>query len=186
MNTLSKVALGVALMISAGLSPAYGQGLEFSLGGGLSLPVGSFGNTATTGWHGLAGISYGRGPFGLRVDGALNRFGLDNQGGPDLDIQTQVIHGTANAVYKFGRSAESKLRPYVLGGAGVYQTKETGDDADAGDTADFGVNAGVGFDFKAGAIGAFLEGRFHNIFMMGTDTNSAFIAFTIGVRLGGN
>lgn len=88
-------------------------------------------------------------------------------------------------MYSFARAGESRLRPYLIGGAGYYRTKEVGDDADVGDTADFGVNGGVGVGFKSGAVGAFLEGRFHNIIMMGTDTNSAFVAFTIGVRLGG-
>jgi hypothetical protein len=173
------------VLISAVTTPAYAQGLEFSLGGGVSIPVGEFGSTTNTGWHGLAGISYARGPVGVRVDGALNRFDFDTEGGPDLDIQTQVLHGTANAVYSFNRSGESRLRPYLIGGVGYYQTKQTGDDADAGDTADPGVNGGAGIGLRAGAVGGFVEGRFHNIFMTGTDTNSAFVAFTIGVTLGG-
>jgi hypothetical protein len=172
------------MVVSGALTaPVYAQGLEFSLGGGVSLPVGEFGSTTNTGWHGLAGISYAPGPFGVRVDGALNRF--DIEGEPDLDVQTQVLHGTANAVYSFTRPGESSLRPYLIGGVGYYRTKEIGDDADVGDTADFGVNGGAGVGFRGGALGGFVEGRFHNIFMVGTDTNSAFVVFTIGVRFGG-
>lgn len=47
----------------------------------------------------------------------------------------------------------------------------------------FGLNAGAGFDFKAGSVGLFIEGRFHNVF---TDESDAqFIPITVGVRFGG-
>jgi hypothetical protein len=48
----------------------------------------------------------------------------------------------------------------------------------------FGINAGAGFDFKAGAAGVFLEGRFHNVFTEGD--NTSFIPITVGVRFGGS
>jgi hypothetical protein len=50
-------------------------------------------------------------------------------------------------------------------------------------STDFGINAGAGFDFQAGNVGLFLEGRFHNIFS--DPNNSNFIPITIGVRFGG-
>ena len=51
-------------------------------------------------------------------------------------------------------------------------------------STDFGINAGAGFDFQAGAVALFVEGRFHNVFSDGSNTN--FIPITVGVRLGGS
>jgi hypothetical protein len=105
------------------------------------------------------------------------------------DRTSQIIQGTANLVYKFKTSEESKFRPYIIGGGGIYNFKSVGGDDVAGpgegDTStDFGINAGAGFDFKAGGAGLFLEGRFHNVFGEGSDAQ--FIPITVGVRLGGN
>jgi hypothetical protein len=50
-------------------------------------------------------------------------------------------------------------------------------------STDFGVNAGAGFDFQAGSVGLFVEGRFHNVFSDGSD--GTFIPITVGIRFGG-
>ena len=186
MSAIRSVVLGAVLMASAGTAPAVAQGAEFSLGGGLTLPLSDFGNAASTGFHGLAGVSFvpSGSPIGIQVDGMFQRFGVDNA--PDgFDGNFQIIQGTANAVYKFRTSEETKIRPYLIGGVGLYSFKATGDDfPDTGSETDFGINAGAGFDFKLGAAGLFLEGRFHNVFTEGNNTN--FIPVTVGVRFGGN
>ena len=186
MSAIRSVVLGAVLMASAGTAPAVAQGAEFSLGGGLTLPLSDFGNAASTGFHGLAGVSFvpSGSPIGIQVDGMFQRFGVENA--PDgFDGNFQIIQGTANAVYKFRSSEETKIRPYLIGGVGLYSFKATGDDfPDTGSETDFGINAGAGFDFKLGAAGLFLEGRFHNVFSEGESTN--FIPVTVGVRFGGN
>ncbi len=107
--------------------------------------------------------------------------------GVDFDANFQVIQGTANAVYKFANSPESKLRPYLIGGVGLYNSKLTGDDVpdNTDGSTDFGLNAGAGFDFQAGAAALFVEGRFHKVFADG-DIDPSFIPITVGIRLGGS
>jgi hypothetical protein len=51
-------------------------------------------------------------------------------------------------------------------------------------TTKFGLNAGAGFDFKAGGAGLFIEGRFHDVFTEGEDVK--FIPVTLGIRFGGS
>ena len=186
MSAIRSVVLGAVLMASAGTAPAVAQGAEFSLGGGVTLPLSDFGDAASTGFHGLAGVSFlpSGSPVGIQVDGMFQRFGVE--GAPDgFDGNFQLIQGTANAVYKFRSSEETKIRPYLIGGVGLYSFKATGDDfPDTGSETDFGINAGAGFDFKVGAAGLFLEGRFHNVFSEGESLN--FIPVTVGVRFGGN
>jgi hypothetical protein len=175
---------GAVLMATVGAVPAVAQA-KFSLGGGLTLPLGDFDDLVGTGWHGLGAVGFQPAdfPVGFQVDGMYQRFGFDNVP-DDFDANFQVIQGTANVVYTFTSAEESTFHPYLIGGLGLYNEKGTGDDV--GDTesqTDFGVNAGAGFDFQLGSVGLFVEGRFHNVFTEDNSTN--FIPITAGIRLGG-
>jgi hypothetical protein len=190
MRAIRSVVLGAVLMATAGAAPAMAQsGARFSLGGGLTLPLGDFGDAASTGFHGLAAVAFQPAdfPVGIQVDGMFQRLGTDED--PvlgDVDANFQILQGTANAVYRFQTSEESKVHPYLIGGVGLYNYKLTGDDIPdgAGSETDFGLNAGAGFEFAAGSVGLFVEGRFHNVFADGSNLN--FIPITVGVRLGGS
>jgi hypothetical protein len=175
-------------MATAGAAPAVAQGAQFSVGGGLTLPLGNFGDGASTGFHGLAAVGFQPAnlPVGFQIDGMYQRFGVEDAP-DDFDGNFQLIQGTANVVYTFVTAEESTFHPYLIGGVGLYNFKPTGDDLEAlvGDESetDFGINAGAGFDFQAGAVGLFVEGRFHNVFTEGESTN--FIPITVGIRFGG-
>jgi hypothetical protein len=177
-------ALTVAMLLSAPALRA--QGAEFSLGGGVGFPLGSFDDAAKLGWHGLAGVSFvpNGSPVGIQVDGQYQQYKLDGF----TDTKERFIMGTANVVFKFKTSEESTFRPYLIGGGGVYNFKQTGS-ADPGQvleggTTKFGLNAGAGFDFKAGSAGLFIEGRFHDVIRSGEDFK--FIPITVGIRFGGS
>ena len=188
MTRFTQVLSGAALALVLGATPALAQGAEFSLGGGIGLPLGDFDDAAKLGFHGLAGVSIvpSGSPVGLQIDGQYHQYKID----ASESLKSRMIFGTANAVYKFSSSEGSRFRPYLIGGGGVYNLKVTGAD-DLGGVIDtdnsatkFGINAGAGFDFKAGSAGLFVEGRFHNVFTEGS--NTTFIPITIGIRLGGN
>jgi len=180
-KAVAVVALGMLVSTSA----LHAQGAEFSLGGGVDLPLGDFDDVAKLGFHGLAGVSVvpANWPVGIQVDGNWSQFSDDTP----ADIKFQLIYGTANIVYKFKTSEESRFRPYLIGGGGVYNFKVKGDDVPTGvddSETKFGINAGAGFDIKAGSAGLFVEGRFHDVFTTGS--NTTFIPLTIGVRFGGH
>ena len=185
MRGLRSAVLGAALMAAVGAAPAMAQTAKFSVGGGLTLPLGDFGDAASTGWHGMAAVGFQPAnlPVGFQLDGMYQRFGFDNV--PDgFDAHTRVFQGTANVVYTFTTAEESTFHPYLIGGVGLYNAKASGDDIpDSDSNTDFGINAGAGFDFQAGAVGLFVEGRFHNVFSDPDNTN--FIPITVGVRFGG-
>lgn len=183
-------ALALGMMLSAPAARA--QGAEFSLGGGASIPLSTFGDFAKTGFNGMVAVSFAPSsfPLGIQIDGMYQR--LKNEDIIPGGRSSQIIQGTGNLLYKFKTSEESTFRPYIIGGVGIYNFKQvSGNDVagpgvgNTGNTGtDFGLNGGAGFDFKAGAIGLFLEGRFHNVFTSGEDTK--FIPITVGVRFGGN
>jgi outer membrane protein with beta-barrel domain len=181
MTALSRgvVALAVAAFLAA---PAlHAQSAEFSLGGGLGVPLGSFDDVVKIGWQGTAAVSFRPAnlPVGIQVDGNYSQFSDESP----LDIKDRLIYGTANAVYRFESSEGTRFHPYLIGGLGLYNSKETGSDALGGSSTKFGINVGAGFDFKAGSAGLFIEGRFHDVFTDGP--NVKFIPLNVGVRFGG-
>lgn len=192
MRVVSKSVAALALGMLVGASAARAQGAEFSLGGGASIPLSTFGDFAKTGFNGMVAVSFAPSsfPLGIQIDGMYQR--LKNEDIIPGGRSSQILQGTGNLIYKFKTSEESTFRPYLIGGAGIYNFKQvSGDDVagpgvgNTGSTGtDFGLNGGAGFDFKAGSIGLFLEGRFHNVFTDGEDVK--FIPITVGIRLGGN
>jgi outer membrane protein with beta-barrel domain len=190
---MRRVATGVAAALIGLLASAHAaraQGAEFSLGGGVSVPLGTFNDFAKLGWHGLAGVSVvpTGWPVGIQVDGSFSQFSIDSVAGfPKSSVsgvKEQLIYGTGNLVYKFKTSEESRFRPYLIGGGGVYNSKVKSNGSSSGSTTKFGINAGAGFDVKAGSAGLFVEGRFHDVFTNGE--NLKFIPITAGIRLGGH
>lgn len=182
MRAVMRGSISAMVMTLLGFSRLLGQGAEFSLGGGVGIPLGTYDDVVKIGWQGTAAVSFvPRGlPFGVQIDGNYARFSDETP----FDITSQLIYGTANAVYKFESSEDTRFHPYLIGGAGIYNAKETGDDALEGSSTKFGINAGAGFDFKAGGTGLFIEGRFHNIFSDGP--NVKFFPINLGIRLGGS
>jgi hypothetical protein len=157
------------------------QGTEFSVGGGLGVPLGNFDDVVKIGWQGTAAVSFlpRNFPVGFQVDGAFSQFGDETP----LDVKSQLIYGTVDAVYRFQSSADSRFHPYLIGGVGAYNFKQTGSDALGPSNTEIGINAGAGFDFKAGSAGLFIEGRFHSVFIGGP--NLQFFPINLGIRFGG-
>jgi hypothetical protein len=186
MRGLVKGAAALALAMLFSAPAARAQGAEFSLGGGLGIPLGSFDDAVKMGWHGLAAVSFvpAGSPVGIQIDGQFQQYKIDGTG----DLKDRMLIGTANLVYKFKTSEESRFRPYLLGGGGVYNIKTTGNVTPGtlfeGGVTKFGIDAGAGFDVKASGIGLFVEGRFHNVFTSGE--NVTFIPITVGIRFGGS
>jgi hypothetical protein len=188
MKGLKKVVAAVALGTLLSAPAARAQGAEFSLGGGLGVPTGNFDNTNKLGWMGLAAISFvpNGAPVGIQIDGQYQQYKFDGGG----SSKERFLIGTANVVFKFKTSDQSVFRPYLIGGGGVYNFKDTGATtvggvtSTAGSTTKFGLNAGAGFDFKAGGAGLFVESRFHDVFTAGSDRT--FVPITVGIRFGGS
>src|SRR3954469_11674838 len=127
-------AVTVGMLLAAPSLKA--QGVEFGLGGGVGVPLGDFDDESKLGWHGLAELSFvpNGWPVGIQFDGSYQQFGLENSSAPAgfSDLKTRLVMGTGNIVFKFKSSDQSTFRPYLIGGAGVYNSKVTGQD-DPGD-----------------------------------------------------
>jgi hypothetical protein len=139
--------------------------VQFGVMGGVTFPIGSAEtNSFKTGWNAGALLNFGfvNSPVGLRVDGSWNQFNQKATSGDHL----RLLDATADAVFNVGTKSPAQF--YVLGGAGVYNFKITGDfnnlDFSSGSTTKFGLNGGVGVKFKAGPLAPFVEARYHYVF----------------------
>jgi hypothetical protein len=163
------------------------------VGVGLSVPVGDFadqtgGDAQAGGGTALAAIEWipSGSSFGLRVDGAYNRFctsACDEVGG-DLDVRYRFLNANLNGLLEFPLAADASLRPYGIAGVGIYNYKLVGDDVPeiAGDSeSDFGLNAGLGLTYTIGRVGVFGEARFHNVFATGSDLQ--YVPVMVGARI---
>jgi hypothetical protein len=139
------------------------------LGAGLG-PTFSLESGGGTDFHVMGTVRFNPGggetnPLAFRADGMLQF-----TSGSDLFI------GTLNALYNFNTSETERIRPYVIGGAGIY--------ADGG--TDFGINVGAGTTFPLGLDSparAFAEARFHAIFAEGNTIQELPITAGIMFRL---
>jgi hypothetical protein len=192
MRGLSKGLAAFAVGMLLGAPALRAQGAEFALGGGVGVPLSDFDEDAKLGWHGLAAISFvpEGWPVGIQFDGSYQQYSLEDDAIAGFSgLKDRIIMGTGNVVFKFKSSEESTFRPYLIGGVGVYNTKTTGEDLGEdldGGATDFGLNAGAGFDFKAGGAGLFIEGRFHRVFAGDDTIKRQFIPISLGIRFGGS
>jgi hypothetical protein len=161
----------VALVILVGVGPVQAQGVRFGAGAG---PTFSLEEGGGTDFHILGTLAFGGSadrPLAFRADGMW-----------DFADGGNLIIGTGNIVYNFSVSDETKFRPYLIGGAGVYYFSPDDDAFDS--STDFGINAGAGFTapIGSGTTKIFGEVRFHNIFTDGESTN--IMPLTLGLMFG--
>ena len=187
MKRLLKGVAALGLMATFATTAAHAQVLKGSIGGGITIPTGSTSDGLKTGWNGTAAIQYkpAGSPLGFQVDGMYQQLkatdavkALD----PTAD-KSEIWSGTGNLVFWFPVAGETKIRPYLLGGGGVYNIKAKPTTGTSVSSTKFGINVGAGFDFDIqDKIGIFVEGRFHNVFVTGSDAK--FIPISAGIRFG--
>jgi hypothetical protein len=194
------VALGLALSASAVVaqdttsyrssssSNPSGSAVQFGLGGGLAIPIGTFHDRNKLGWQGMALVRFrpSSSPVGFQVDGNYMQMKFKSPAAG----KTEVIDGTANIVFTIPTSAETTFKPYILGGAGIYNVKNKPDVGVSRSVTKFGLNGGLGFDIGSGSAVFFMEGRFHNVFSgtldnIGGTSDASLIPVTIGIKFGG-
>lgn len=140
---------------------------------GLTNPMSDLNDVADVGWHLMAGadLSVGGLPVGLRADGAYDSFG--EQG---ANPRPSILSGALSLVVRFPGVG---LRPYVLGGLGIYRTSV--DVVGAEPTSDTGVHGAFGVDIGGPGFGGFAEVRLVNFDNAGA--TSRYVTAMLGLRL---
>lgn len=179
------------LLVSAFLvgTPVLAQRpVSFGLGGGVTIPSGDFktNGAATNGWHLSGSLSFQPHmlPVGVRVDGIYAQMGTDRPGTPPGNYKIGNVNG--NLVLGMGgMMTMMPVKPYLIGGAGYYNSRFDVTNAAQGSSNDIGFNLGAGIDATLAGFGTFVEGRYHRISAdkqaAGT-TSLPFVLVTAGVR----
>jgi len=165
MRLLLKLCAALCIFAAASAAGAQGSpGVHFGIAGGAIFPTSDAREIYDAGYHGsvLLNFNVPLSPFGIRVEGMYartNEKGLANKSG-----NVQIGAGTVSLV--LGPRTVT-VRPYFVGGGGVYHVRFT-------ETANFvtfrenqtsfGWSAGGGLSFPLGpAATMFLEARYTRI-----------------------
>jgi len=181
--------LVLGLLTVAAMAPAAGQVVPTKaevkargyagFGGGISIPVGDYGNLTKTGWLGqvLAGITFRDGTLGVRIDGNYGQNTYKNADGHE-----RLIGVNANLVVTPGRRPMD-VHPYFLGGVGFYNAKFVGTPS-SGSTTKPALNAGFGIQVHTGhRMDFYVESRIVTVRTLGSKIN--FVPLSVGLRFGG-
>jgi hypothetical protein len=160
-RAIALAALAAAIVTTPAAAHAQSP-LRFGLAAGATIPTGDAADIAEWGYH-VSGSITGKpmlSPVGIRGEVMWNRLtGKDvevvpgvTESGDDLDI----LAGIVNA--EIGMSGIG-VKPYFIGGLGMYRLSSEGADSET----KFGFNLGAGLDFGLAGFSAFAEARFHSI-----------------------
>lgn len=195
-RALSLALAIVALPLASGAQQRAPRALSVGIGGGGTVPVGDFANDVKTGWNGLAFFQYqpaGEGPWAVRAEAQYSNFKYTDaaiaaeNGSPDDEWSTGVLYAGVSAPY-FLAGRFGGMRPYVLGGVGLYsesvkRTEANGTSSSTSDTG-FGFNGGAGIRV-GGSVGFFIEARFHQFSITPNGSErltGQFIPITVGLN----
>ncbi len=170
------IAIGVVASTAvASSAEAQRNPISFGILAGATKGIGDLDDVAELGYHvgALVQWSGATSPIGIRAEGVYHRFGIKDL--PDeIDGHLSILSGTANAVFMIPADKSSPVRPYLIGGGGIYRLSFACDGCGTADIPDpenkFGLNGGGGLNFALSGFTAFVEARYHHIF---TDEDSA-------------
>ena len=144
----------LALFPSLAHAQASSNPKQFSIGvsGGASFPTGDFSSGTNTGYS-VAGHVYLLPPklpnIGFRGDVAYDHWGFKGLAGSSIvDGSVHTLGVTGNIMLKVSSPA-SVFHPYLIAGAGGFNTKASAGDFTSSGSTSFGLQGGVGFEFGA-------------------------------------
>jgi Outer membrane protein beta-barrel domain len=177
------VSLVLGAVLAMGVTVAAQAQVSLGVGGGVTIPLGDFGDAAKTGWHGLGSLGYNL-PSGLGVRGDFYYGQHSAKGAPSgVSAKWKLAGGLGNVLYSFG--SPGGIRPYVLGSVGFMNLKVTASSGGASASASstkLTFGGGAGLKFGASNTSFFVESRYLTVNTDGSNAN--FIPVTAGVNFG--
>jgi hypothetical protein len=169
---LAAVAIGASTSFAQSAKP-----VSLGISAGATIPISDLGNDYSTGYNGTVSLGFNSpgSPIGFRIDGMYNKLAAqDFVNLPDVTI----LSANANIVYALPGVG---IRPYLIGGAGVYGLKSDVNTAFTGSSTitKLGLNGGIGASFPLSGFNTFVEARYHYIFTDNVATQ--FIPVTFGI-----
>src|SRR5688500_2741030 len=178
----SAAMMSVAMVTLASPASAQKAGLGFGASIGANVPNGGdFGGGAKTGLVANGFVGVGTTNFGLRGELFWSRSDLDNavvrrvgnvvlpsEGDRNVTGNVDLLGASANLVLPL---TQSMIRPYLIGGVGVYNRRVSQDISGTIDEfqslrdkqTNLGFNGGIGLSFGGLGPAFFVEARYHSV-----------------------
>jgi hypothetical protein len=175
----SSLAAAVILLGSA-LVPSHAGAQAMAMLGlsaGAAVPMGKLSDTHSTGFNTMLSLGFGGSeelPVSLRFSGAYTKFNGSTSNGTTVP-GLRIFNGSVDAIISM--PGGEVIRPYVLGGGGVFNMKSSATGANS--STDFGLTGGVGVGLDLSGFNTFAEARIHHIFTENGATRFAPIVFGI-------
>ena len=154
---MKRIGAVCAMLVLVSAVPAAAQGYTGSVyaSGGISLPMGDFGDYAKTGWMGSAGALYN---LSDRVWVQGDVYLGSNKHSDFEGDKTQLLAGMAHLGYSL--VADGKIIPYVMAGVGMMSHKYQPETGDSESDSKVVVGGGAGLYFPMGSYGFYVEGHY--------------------------
>ncbi|MFL5614762.1 MAG: hypothetical protein ACJ796_13960 [Gemmatimonadaceae bacterium] len=163
------VALFVTAGSASGQAPVATMPVPiFGIGGGISIPAGGIAKNRQPGFNldAMAEFRTPSEPLGLRGEVLYQYFGKDQNAVAASAANTMGF--LVNVVY---HAPKSQVRPYLIGGMGLYHISDQGNSA--------GFNIGTGLTIPLTGMGAYAEARLH--FALAQGPSFVTIPITFGI-----
>ncbi len=180
-------AVGTFALLPAVVGAQDSKPISVGVMGGLSLPMGDLSDAVESGYNITGNVYFRPGASRLTFRGDVGYESFGGKGSSSVaGYDLNVLSVTGNVLFPLGtNTAEGSIRPYLIGGGGLYRSTAKGTglasgfDSDA--TNDLGIAVGGGLEFKLAGFSTFAEARFVNVFGDG-DGNARWIPVTFGIR----
>ena len=181
-RSMRVVGLAAMLAMPAALSAQTAKPISFGVSGGLSVPTGDLSDGVDAGYA-VAGHVYLK-PSGSRTLGFRGDVSFDRWASKfNDDLSLRSLGFVANAMLDLAAANNSAIKPYVIGGVGLFNTKasaSSGSVSSSSSSSDVGAQVGGGLRFQLSGFSTFVEAKYVNVF---SDPNSTgYIPITFGVR----
>ena len=147
--------------------------VQFGVALGGAIPMSDLSNVVNTGFNGTLTVGFNPAmiPLGIRVDGAYNQFAFKGGG-----ANTHFTSVTGNLLFKV---PSQSINPYLIGGAGLYNSVVADNTGNSVSENDFGWNLGAGISMPLSGFDTFLEARYNQVQVNGGSLK--FIPITFGI-----
>lgn len=178
---IAALAVSPALLSAQSTTP---KTISVGVSGGASVPIGDLSDGVKTGYNvtGHLLLSPASMPrLGFRADVSWDSW-KGKETVPSVDATYRNLGVSANVIFKSAQPMS--IKPYVLGGVGVHNSKASFDgavgSAETDSDTNVGIQAGGGLEFQLSGFTTFLEAKFVNSFTEGSSTR--FLPVTFGIR----
>lgn len=163
--------------------------VAIGISGGVSVPTGDMSDAVNVGYN-VAGhilVRGGNSPLQFRADVGYDAFGGKESVCEGTDCNASALSATGNLIIAFPAAA-TQVRPYLIGGAGLYHMKASATASDQGTSFsasatenDFGFRVGGGINIPLSGLDVFIEAKYTQVQLKDDAGSVKFVPVSVGL-----